>query len=44
MCYYCDEVFVPGHKCKKKQLYMLMGEEDNEPDEISLNNSDERET
>ncbi|KAK4567431.1 hypothetical protein RGQ29_003280 [Quercus rubra] len=23
LCYNCDEKFVPGHKCKNQQVYML---------------------
>lgn len=26
LCYYCDEQFVPGHKCKQKITYMIMAE------------------
>lgn len=28
LCYHCDEVFAPGHKCKNRQVYMLISEED----------------
>ena len=23
LCFWCDENFVPGHECRKRQLYML---------------------
>ncbi|GAV64975.1 hypothetical protein CFOL_v3_08490, partial [Cephalotus follicularis] len=23
LCFWCDEKFVPGHKCKNRQLYMM---------------------
>lgn len=28
LCYNYDEVYTLGHMCKKKQLYMLVGEDD----------------
>ncbi|KAL2237277.1 UNVERIFIED_CONTAM: Retrovirus-related Pol polyprotein from transposon 17.6 [Sesamum indicum] len=28
LCYNCDEVFVPGHKCKVRYSYVLMDEEE----------------
>ncbi|KAK4406678.1 Retrovirus-related Pol polyprotein from transposon [Sesamum angolense] len=28
LCYNCDEIFVPGHKCKVRYSYMLMNEEE----------------
>ncbi|KAL2235733.1 UNVERIFIED_CONTAM: hypothetical protein Sindi_1305500 [Sesamum indicum] len=28
LCYNCDEVFVPGHKCKVRYSYVLMNEEE----------------
>ncbi|KAH9699108.1 hypothetical protein KPL71_024219 [Citrus sinensis] len=30
LCYYCDEKFEPGHKCKQRQIYLLEGEDDAE--------------
>ncbi|KAL2252669.1 UNVERIFIED_CONTAM: hypothetical protein Sindi_0061600 [Sesamum indicum] len=27
LCYRCDEPYVPGHKCKYKQVYMLLEDE-----------------
>ncbi|KAG8391208.1 hypothetical protein BUALT_Bualt01G0163900 [Buddleja alternifolia] len=27
LCYNCDEVFVPGHRCKQRQIYMIMSQE-----------------
>lgn len=27
LCYYCDEKYEPGHKCKKRQIFLLEGEE-----------------
>jgi hypothetical protein len=23
LCYYCDEKFVPGHRCQRPQLFMI---------------------
>lgn len=28
LCYYCDELFTPGHKCQSKQLFMLVAEDE----------------
>lgn len=28
MCYYCDDRYVPGHKCRKPQLFMINEVED----------------
>ncbi|KAL5706540.1 hypothetical protein ACHQM5_024694 [Ranunculus cassubicifolius] len=28
LCYNCDEVYSFGHRCKQKQLFMLLGDED----------------
>lgn len=35
LCYFCDEKFTPGRKCRPKQLYIITGEEeeDNEQTE-----------
>ncbi|KAG8372812.1 hypothetical protein BUALT_Bualt12G0106000 [Buddleja alternifolia] len=30
LCYNCDEVFVPGHRCKLRQVYMIMSQEEEE--------------
>ncbi|KAG8382321.1 hypothetical protein BUALT_Bualt05G0065300 [Buddleja alternifolia] len=30
LCYNCDEVFVPGHRCKQRQVYMIMSQEEEE--------------
>ncbi|KAG8369122.1 hypothetical protein BUALT_Bualt15G0118400 [Buddleja alternifolia] len=30
LCYNCDEVFVPSHKCKQRQIYMIMSHEEEE--------------
>ena len=27
LCYYCDEKHEPGHKCKRKQIFLLDGHE-----------------
>ncbi|KAG8375100.1 hypothetical protein BUALT_Bualt10G0065200 [Buddleja alternifolia] len=28
LCYNCEETFVPGHRCKQRQIYMIMSEEE----------------
>ncbi|KAG8366662.1 hypothetical protein BUALT_Bualt17G0102900 [Buddleja alternifolia] len=28
LCYNCDETFVPGHRCKQRQIYVMMSEEE----------------
>ncbi|KAG8377804.1 hypothetical protein BUALT_Bualt08G0071700 [Buddleja alternifolia] len=28
LCYNCDETFVPGHRCKQRQIYMIISEEE----------------
>uniref|UniRef100_A0A2C9VZP5 Retrotransposon gag domain-containing protein n=1 Tax=Manihot esculenta TaxID=3983 RepID=A0A2C9VZP5_MANES len=33
LCYWCDEKYSPGHKCKKRQLYVLQIKEIIEEDE-----------
>ena len=33
LCYYCDETYSLGHKCKKFQVYMISGEEENDESE-----------
>lgn len=30
LCYSCDEIFKPNHKCKQQQLFMLALEEEDE--------------
>ena len=30
LCYYCDEKYKVGHKCKHKQIFLLEGEESEE--------------
>ena len=30
LCYYCDEKYEPGHKCKRRQIYFLEGEKEGE--------------
>lgn len=42
LCYYCDEWFTPGHKCKSKQLYLLI-EEGNDIDTTGDPNTIEKE-
>lgn len=27
LCYYCDEKYEPGRKCKKRQIFLLEGDE-----------------
>ena len=31
LCFYCDEKFIPGHRCQRPQLFMI---EDSTPEEI----------
>lgn len=31
--YNCDKIFVPGHKCGRQQLFMIMAEEENSREE-----------
>lgn len=26
LCFHCDEKFVPGHDCRKKKLFVILGE------------------
>ena len=28
LCYYCDEVYHRGHICKKRQLFIIIGTEE----------------
>lgn len=28
LCYNCDDVYTPGHKCVRPQLYLMVGEPD----------------
>ena len=28
LCYYCDEKYELGHKCKRRQIYFLKGEDE----------------
>ncbi|KAG8388303.1 hypothetical protein BUALT_Bualt02G0111500 [Buddleja alternifolia] len=30
LCYNCDEVYVPGHRCKNRQIFLIMTEEEEE--------------
>lgn len=32
LCYNCDEAFVPRHKCVKQQLFLIVGDENDEAD------------
>ncbi|KAF7126963.1 hypothetical protein RHSIM_Rhsim11G0145700 [Rhododendron simsii] len=32
LCFNCDERFVKGHRCQKKQLYVITGDEEEEDD------------
>lgn len=41
LCFSCDEAYVPRHTSKKKQLYMLMVEEDGAPGEINVGSFEE---
>lgn len=38
-CYYCRENFEPGHKCKKDQIYLLVGD-NNEQEVPDMSTSD----
>lgn len=31
LCYHCDEVYVPGHTCKNKHIYIMITEEEETP-------------
>lgn len=33
LCFSCDERFTPGHRCKKSQLLLMEGEDEDEEDE-----------
>jgi hypothetical protein len=43
LCYYCDERYEPGHKCKRRHIYLLEGEEleDNYEEEKDAENDEE---
>ncbi|KAG8381716.1 hypothetical protein BUALT_Bualt05G0001600 [Buddleja alternifolia] len=28
LCYNCDEIFTVGHRCKSRQIYLMMSEEE----------------
>ena len=30
LCFWCDERFTPGHRCKNRQLYMITVHDDEE--------------
>lgn len=32
LCFNCDERFIKGHRCQKKQLYVITGDEEEEVD------------
>ncbi|KAF7119456.1 hypothetical protein RHSIM_Rhsim13G0234900 [Rhododendron simsii] len=32
LCYNCDEKYVRGHRCQRRQLYLLVGEDEEPPD------------
>lgn len=37
LCYNCDEIYSRGHKCQRPQLYLMVGDEADEPEiEVSL--------
>ena len=35
-CFWCDEKFAPGHKCKNRQIYLLIVQEDDQRSEDEL--------
>lgn len=44
LCYNCDEVYSRGHKYQRPQLYLLVGDDDDEPEtEVSLDEEPEAE-
>lgn len=36
LCFYWDEAYQPGHKCKGKQLHLLIGGEEDEDVEMEV--------
>lgn len=36
LCYYCDERFVPGHRCKKLQIFLLEESNDTKDEDVSI--------
>ncbi|KAG8379055.1 hypothetical protein BUALT_Bualt07G0048500 [Buddleja alternifolia] len=40
LCYNCDEVFVPGHRCKQRQVYMIMTQEKEEAYSLDIEDID----
>ena len=45
MCFWCDEKYELGQKCKQKQLYLIEVQEDNEgkkEDEAKLDNEEDK--
>ncbi|KAL5759714.1 hypothetical protein ACOSQ2_018552 [Xanthoceras sorbifolium] len=43
LCYNCDEPYTYGHQCSKKRLYMLMGEDEENDQEIDTENEEVQE-
>ncbi|CAL9217878.1 unnamed protein product [Arabidopsis halleri] len=41
LCFSCDEKFIPGHKCKQPQLFIMEGENDEEEEETSRENDED---
>lgn len=41
LCYRCDEKFSPGHKCKKKELSVLVTQVNEEEEDVGDNESEE---
>ena len=41
LCFWCDEKFVPGHKCHKRQLYVLEVDDEKEMEEEIVDGSGE---
>jgi hypothetical protein len=35
LCYYCDEKFIPGHRCQRPQLFMISDTNDQDSEEQS---------
>nr|TKR74530.1 hypothetical protein D5086_0000295630 [Populus alba] len=40
LCYYCDEKFVPGHRCARPQLFMIEDSPQTEIEDVEINQPD----
>jgi len=36
LCYYCDEWYLPGHKCKRESMLLIVEPNDPETDDLDL--------